>query len=108
MAETLARLHGILVILSSVLPVHNYTVEAEPRLVGRPPEKISELNRRIKRYCAQNGCLYLDYFAAVADDNGLLKRELAADGLHPGPAGYEIMAPLAESAIVQLCADKKI
>src|SRR5271167_1097944 len=36
MAE-LARAHGIRVVLSSVLPVHNYTPEAALRLIGRPP-----------------------------------------------------------------------
>ena len=35
----------------------------------------------------------------MSDDKGLLKRELAEDGLHPNPAGYAIMAPLAEQAI---------
>ena len=98
MAE-LARVHGIRVVLSSVLPVHNYTPEAEVRLIGRPPATILELNRRMKEYCARNGCVYLDYFSAMVDGKGLLKKDLALDGLHPNPAGYKIMAPLAQAAI---------
>jgi lysophospholipase L1-like esterase len=43
--------------------------------------------------------VYLDYFSAVVDDKGLLKKDLADDGLHPNDAGYKIMAPLAEAAI---------
>jgi len=35
----------------------------------------------------------------VVDDKGLLKKDLADDGLHPNDAGYKIMAPLAEAAI---------
>jgi acyl-CoA thioesterase-1 len=35
----------------------------------------------------------------MVDDRGLLKRELANDGLHPNAAGYKIMAPLAGAAI---------
>ena len=35
----------------------------------------------------------------MVDDKGLLKRDLAEDGLHPNAAGYKIMAPLAEAAI---------
>ena len=35
----------------------------------------------------------------MSDDKGMLRRELAEDGLHPNPAGYAIMAPLAEQAI---------
>ena len=98
MAE-LARAHGIRVIFSSVLPVHNYTPKSQDFYAQRPPEKILELNRWLKDYCAANGYLYLDYFSAMVDDKGLLKRDLADDGLHPNPAGFKIMAPLAEAAI---------
>jgi lysophospholipase L1-like esterase len=45
--------------------------------------------------------VYLDYFSAMVDDKGLLKRELAEDGLHPNDAGYKIMAPMAEEAIAK-------
>lgn len=105
MAE-LARLHGIQVILCSLLPVHNYGVEAELRLIRRPMHKILELNHWIKEYCVQNGCLYLDYFNAMLDERGLLRRNLAEDGLHPNDEGYAIMAPLAQSAIAKAFAGK--
>ena len=48
---------------------------------------------------ASNGLIYLDYFNAMVDEKGLLKRDLAEDGLHPNKAGYAIMAPLAGAAI---------
>jgi len=35
----------------------------------------------------------------MVDDKGFLKKELADDGLHPNPAGYKVMAPLAQGAI---------
>lgn len=98
MAE-LSRLHGIYVILCSLLPVHNYGSEAELRLIRRPIEKILELNRGLREYAVQNDCQYLDYFSAVLDENGLLKRGMAEDGLHPNAMGYEAMAPLAQAAI---------
>ena len=50
-------------------------------------------------YCAANGHTYLDYVPATSDEKGWLKRELAEDGLHPGPAGYALMAALAQAAI---------
>ncbi len=37
----------------------------------------------------------------MVDDKGLLKKELADDGLHPNVAGYKVMAPLAEAAVAQ-------
>jgi lysophospholipase L1-like esterase len=99
MAE-IARANNIRVVFSSVLPVHNYTPQSQNMYAGRPPEKILELNRWLKNYVAAHpDCLYLDYFSAMVDDKGLLKRELAEDGLHPNVAGYKIMAPLAEEAI---------
>jgi lysophospholipase L1-like esterase len=68
----------------------------------RPPEKIQTLNRWLKANCAAGGAaVYLDYFSAMVDDRGMLKRQLADDGLHPNAAGYAIMAPLAQAAIDQ-------
>jgi lysophospholipase L1-like esterase len=95
----LATAHHIRVIFSSVLPVHNYTPQSTNLFAQRSPEKIRELNRWLRDYCASNGCVYLDYFSAMVDPTGLLKKELAEDGLHPNADGYAIMAPLAEAAI---------
>jgi lysophospholipase L1-like esterase len=95
----LARVHGIRVVYGSVLPVNNYTPRAQDFFAQRSPEKILELNRWLKAYCAANGYVYLDYFTAMVDDKGMLKGDLTDDGLHPNLAGYKIMAPLAEAAI---------
>ena len=95
----LARAHDIKVIYASVLPVHQYTERAGDMFTQRPPEKILALNRWLKEYCAAHGCVYLDYFSAMVDKNGLLRKELADDGLHPNRAGYQLMAPMAEAAI---------
>ena len=102
----LARAHGIRVIFSSILPVHNYTPKAQDFFAQRPMPRILALNRWLKEYCAANNLTYLDYFSAVADDEGLLKRDLADDGLHPNKAGYALMAPLAEKAIANALATR--
>ena len=98
MAE-LARAHGIHVVLSSLLPVHNYTERSKDFFAQRPMSRILELNTWLKGYCAKNDIVYLDYFPALVDDKGLMKKDLADDGLHPNAAGYKIMAPMAEGAI---------
>jgi lysophospholipase L1-like esterase len=100
MAE-LARLHHIRVIFASLLPVNNYTEDAKESYALRPRERILALNVWLKNYCAQNGLVYLDYFSAMVDDKGMLKRDLSDEGLHPNAAGYKIMAPLAENAIAK-------
>ena len=104
MAE-LARAHGIRVVFASVLPVHNYTHDAEESFALRPRDRILALNKWLKDYCAKNGFVYLDYFSALVDERGMLKRTLADDGLHPTDAGYKIMAPLAEKAIQKALAE---
>jgi lysophospholipase L1-like esterase len=93
----LALANNIRVVFSSVLPVHNYTSQSQNLFAQRSPDKILMLNRWMKTYVAAHpDCIYLDYFTPMVDDKGLLKRDLAEDGLHPNPAGYKIMAPLAE------------
>jgi lysophospholipase L1-like esterase len=100
----LARIHGIHVVLSSVTPVNDYTERSKMFFPLRPPDQILELNRWMKDYAARNGCVYLDYFSAMVDEKGLLKRDLAEDGLHPNNKAYAIMAPLAQKAIDQALA----
>ena len=95
----LARANGIKVVFASVLPIHDYgkTKMSE----RRSPEQILQLNQWIKSYCEKNGLVHLDYFSKMVDDKGMLKVELANDGLHPNAEGYKIMAPLADAAIQQ-------
>lgn len=95
----LARAHNIPVIFSSVLPVHNYTPRAQDFFAQRPMSRILALNAWLKDYCTANKLIYLDYFSAMVDDKGLLRKDLADDGLHPNKAGFAIMAPMAEKAI---------
>lgn len=98
MAE-LARVHGIRMVFASVLPVHNYTDKAKDFFAQRPQARILELNSWLKDYCTKNDLVYLDYFSAMVDDKGMMKKDLADDGLHPNAEGFKIMAPLAEAAI---------
>ena len=95
----LAKMHKIQVIFASVLPIHDYgrTKMSE----RRAPEKIKQLNEWLKDYSAKNGLTYLDYYSAMLDGTGMLRAELAGDGLHPNADGYKIMAPLAEAAIAK-------
>ena len=103
MAE-LARAHHIRVVFASLLPAHNFTPEAKESFALRPRERILALNAWLEDYCAKNGLVYLDYFSALIDAHGMLRRDLSDDGLHPNAAGYKIMAPLANKAIASALA----
>ena len=102
MAE-LAHANKIRVVLASVLPVSNYGHDRQGNPLdmrtNRPPEKILELNAWIKEYTQNNRHIFLDYFSAMVDPQGMLQRELSEDGLHPNARGYAVMGPLAEQAI---------
>ncbi len=91
----LAKANHIEVVLSSVLPAHDYVWR--PGL--EPNIKIPKLNALLQEYAEKEKIVYLDYFSAMVDDRNGLPKELAEDGVHPTVKGYAIMKPLAEQAI---------
>ncbi len=96
MAEMAIGNH-IRVVLCSILPAYDF-----PWKPGmEPAPKILALNQWIKAYAAQKGYVYVDYHSAMKDARDGLPPTLSQDGVHPLPAGYAIMAPLAEAAIAK-------
>lgn len=103
MAE-IARANDIQVVLSSVLPVSDY-----PWAPGlHPAEKIIELNAWIKKYAARHAAVYLDYYSALVNEQKGIRAEYTVDGVHPNPAGYKVMAPLAQKAVKKALARARI
>lgn len=104
----LARLHGIRVVLASILPVADDKKDATGtpliRSANKPVALLRDLNRRIRDYATANGHVFADYFAATASPEGTLLPALNDDGLHPNAAGYAVMGPLAERAIAEALA----
>lgn len=102
MIATLAASNNIRLVVASVLPVHDYNQEQDPsylRSAARPARTILDLNDWLRKFSADRGAVYLDYFSAMVDGNGALRKELSDDGLHPNSEGYRVMAPLAQEAI---------
>ncbi len=91
----LAAANRIRVVLCSVLPAFDFNWR--PGLA--PARKILALNAWIEAYAANKGYVYVDYHAAMKDERDGLPASLSKDGVHPTPAGYAIMAPLAEAGI---------
>ena len=102
MAE-LARANGISVVLSSVLPVHDFPW----RRGVEPGPKVVALNAWLKRYAESQGLGYVDYHSAMADERQGLPADIAPDGVHPNEAGYRIMAPLVERAIATALSQRR-
>lgn len=112
----LAQLHGIKVILCSILPISDYPFlrqQTQPPATGagpgglprtkmtegRPPSDILKLNAWIKDYATRVKAIYVDYFTPMVDEKGWLKDAYSGDGLHPNADGYKVMAPIVASAI---------
>jgi cephalosporin-C deacetylase len=91
----IARANGIRVVLSSITPSDDFWWNPGTK----PASKIAEMNKWIKAYAAKHGLVYLDYYSAMVDDHGGMKRQFTSDGVHPNPAGYALMGKLAEKAI---------
>jgi lysophospholipase L1-like esterase len=100
MAELAAASH-IRVVLCSVLPAFDF-----PWTPGKTPApKIDALNAWMKAYAAEKHYIYVDYHSAMKDERDGLPKKLSEDGVHPNPAGYAIMAPLAEAGIRKALAE---
>lgn len=96
MAE-LAKVHHILPVLCSILPVYDY--RWRPGL--EPAGKIIRLNNRMKEYAAENGCVYVDYHSALKDGRNGLPEKYSYDGVHVNPAGYRIMEEIVQDALLK-------
>jgi len=94
MAE-MATANGIHVAICSVLP--SFDFRWHPGL--EPAPKIAALNKLIQAYAKAHGYVYVDYYSAMKDARGGLPETLSKDGVHPLPAGYAVMAPLAQAGI---------
>lgn len=85
----LARANGIVPILTSVLPAAAFRWRPE---IKDSAEKIASLNARIKEYADANCIMYIDYYTPlVHGENRALNPAYSNDGVHPTPAGYEVM-----------------
>lgn len=93
----LAQKHDIKVIFCSLTPISDYTARKQSE--RRPPSDILKLNDWIKKYAAEIGAGYADYYSALVDDAGYLKEGLSNDGLHPNDRGYALMAPVAQATL---------
>ncbi|MFZ0745494.1 MAG: SGNH/GDSL hydrolase family protein [Terracidiphilus sp.] len=91
----LATANHIRVVLCSITPAFDY-----PWKRGmEPAPKIDAINAWMKDYAAGKGYVYVDFHSAMKDAEDGLPPNLSKDGVHPLPAGYAIMAPLAEAGI---------
>jgi lysophospholipase L1-like esterase len=95
----MADRHGIRPVFGSILPVNNYAPGATDVVTERHPDELRRINVWLRAFCKSRHYGYADYYAALVDDRGLMRRDLTEDGVHPLDAGYALMAPIAAAAI---------
>jgi lysophospholipase L1-like esterase len=83
---------GIKIAVASVLPIWGPSWYPVPEFVARKNAQIVEANRRLNPIVEENGGIYVDYHSKMLDENGILRKNLAEDGVHPQSEGYSIMA----------------
>ena len=95
----LAKVYGIKVVLSSILPVYEYEWAKEIKDI---PSIILAINDKLKEFAISNNMEYLDYHSAVVDARGGLMEEYSPDGVHPNIKGYEVMSDLVEKVLIRI------
>ena len=92
----LAKANGIVPIISSIPPCASFVWNPE---IKNAAQTIVDINKSLKAYAEANGIVYVDYHAALADEQNAFPKALSDDGCHPNPETYFIMEKLVLEAI---------
>ncbi len=93
----IAQAHKLRIVLGAAPPASRYWWRPE----AKPKEQVVALNEWMRGYAKRIGAVFADYAAVLTDAQGNVKHDLAQDEVHPSPAGYAAMRPVAEAAIRQ-------
>lgn len=85
--------------LSAIPPVSEETSEKNEDNTNNA--LIQACNAEIEQIAEENGAVYVDAFSALADENGCLPADAAADGIHPAKEYTEKWAELLKESIAE-------
>lgn len=92
----IAKANGIVPIISSIPPCKEFPWRKEINNVG---QTIVDINNSLKEYAASNKIVYVDYHAALADEQLGFPKSMSDDGCHPNADTYYIMEEMVLKAI---------
>ena len=95
----IAQANKIKVILTTITPCDKYCWRPQ---ITDVVAKIKHLNDRLRAYAKTHKCLFVDYWSAMAGENGGMRQGISSDGCHPTLEGYAIMEPMIKAAIDKL------
>lgn len=93
----LAKINNIKVILSSVLPANDFSWKKGME----PAEKVIQLNSMLEKYASENKIPFVNYYPKMVDSKKGLDKKYTNDGVHPTLAGYKLMEPILQEAILK-------
>jgi lysophospholipase L1-like esterase len=88
MMGDVAKAHSMQPIFASLLPAGGDEAKT------RTSEAIRKVNSWLRDYCARENFIFIDYYTAMADNDGMMKPDLSDDGVNPNSRGYRVMSPL--------------
>lgn len=91
----LADANKIKVVLASITPSTKFLLFPKEK----PAPQVVRLNQLLRDYAQENNVVYVDYYIPLLGLDGGISESFSNDGLHPNRLGYELMTPLAKSAI---------
>ncbi len=100
---TLARAHGIRVLIGSVPPAAAFRWRPEKR----PARDIMALNDMLRRLAERHRADWIDYHSALTDAEGGMRENMAGDGVHPLPAGYAVMEEVLAPHLPRIACGKR-
>ena len=92
----LARAHRVTVFIAGMAPVCDCV---RPLTGLRTVERIHRLNALLQQLCREQHWTYLDFNTPLADADGLMRKELTVDGVHPNTDGYKLLEPVVLEAL---------
>jgi len=96
MIGDVAKAHSVQPVFASLLPAGGEAAKT------RTPDAIRKVNAWIRDYCIRENFIYIDYYSALADANGMMKADVSDDGVNPNARGYRAMSPLLLDGIARL------
>jgi lysophospholipase L1-like esterase len=86
-----AKQHQARLAICSILPVWGPAFYPVPEFTRRRNAQIVACNSRLLTIAQDHGALYVDYHAAMLDENHQLQKNLSDDGIHPNYDGFVVM-----------------
>lgn len=92
----LAKANRIKVVLCSVLPVKQYKWRKD---LSNVSWQVVELNKMLRKLARRYGCKWVDFYSPMVNNEGGLSSRYTRDGVHPTPAGYDLMEEVIAPAL---------